>query len=215
MPVPTHPADALKTCFRDVFGCPGRDFGSPSRGVEGISDDNQGVQWNAGYHLRDGAAWLGVNLEGMKYDDWPVARLIERELSRPLLLDRYRGKVARPDEVTVRWTRDAWQVQARPRIRERYLGPTPLALDRLDGQGWAEALREAQDCLNPERHHRGRWMVPVTLLASGRRVVMPVTPHLAFETRLATISLYEMRRARDNLEALHEFVGRRSGPYER
>lgn len=38
---------------------------------------------------RHGAAWLGVNLEGMKYDGWPVARLIERELSRPLLLARF------------------------------------------------------------------------------------------------------------------------------
>ena len=215
MPVPTHPADAAKSCFRDVFRCPGRDFGSPSRGVEGISDNNQGVQWNAGYHLRDGAVWLGVNLEGMQYDDWPVARLIEREISRPLLLNRYRGRVARPDKVTVRWTRDAWQVRSRPPIRERYLDPTPLALDRLDDQGWAEALREARDCLDPERHHRGRRRVAVTLLPSRRRVVMPVTSHLAFETRLATISPYEMRQARDNLEALHEFVDDRSRPYER
>ena len=53
----------------------------------------------------DGFVWLGVNLKGMKYDDWPVARLIEREIFRPLLLSRYRGKVARPDEVTLQWPR--------------------------------------------------------------------------------------------------------------
>jgi len=82
---PSHPADTLKTLFRDIFQCRGRDFGSPSRSVLGISDGNEGVQWNAGYYPRDGAVWLGVNLEGMKYDDWPVARLIEREVSRPLL----------------------------------------------------------------------------------------------------------------------------------
>jgi len=35
---------------------------------------------------------LGVNLEGMQYDDWPVARLIEREIARPLLLTRYLRK---------------------------------------------------------------------------------------------------------------------------
>jgi len=35
---------------------------------------------------------LAVNLEGMKYDDWPVARLIEREIFRPLLLTRYPRK---------------------------------------------------------------------------------------------------------------------------
>ena len=75
MPVPTHHAAALKSCFRDVFGGRGGDVGSPCRGVLGISDGNEGVQWNAGYYPRDGAVWLGVNLEGMKYDDWPVARL--------------------------------------------------------------------------------------------------------------------------------------------
>ena len=60
------------------------------------------------YYPRDGAVWLGVNLEGMKYNDWPVARLIEREISRPLLLTRYRREVARPVKVTVLWARDAW-----------------------------------------------------------------------------------------------------------
>ena len=47
----------------------GRDFGSPSRGVLGIADGNDGVQWNAGYRPGDGFVWLGVNLEGMKYND--------------------------------------------------------------------------------------------------------------------------------------------------
>ena len=41
-----------KSLFRDIFGCRGRDFGSPSRGVLGISDGNEGVQWNAGYRPR-------------------------------------------------------------------------------------------------------------------------------------------------------------------
>ena len=149
MPVPTHPAEALKSCFTDVFGCRGREFGSRSRDVLGISDGNEGVQWNAGYYPRDGAVWLGVNLEGMKYDDWPVARLIEREISRPLLLTRYRREVARPDRVIVIWARDAWQYSARRRIKEANVTPTPIALDRLDGQGWADALRGARECLDP------------------------------------------------------------------
>ena len=147
MPVPTHPADALKSCFRDVFGCRGREFGSLSRGVLGISDGNEGVQWNAGYYPRDGAVWLGVNLEGMKYDDWPVARLIEREISRPLLLTRYRRKVARPDKVTVLWARDAWQYSARRRIKEANVAPTPITLDRLDDRGWADRDESVQTIL--------------------------------------------------------------------
>ena len=43
--------------------------------------------------------------------------------------------------VTVLWARDAWQYSARRRIKESNLAPTPIALDRLDGQGWAAALR--------------------------------------------------------------------------
>ena len=88
MPVATHHAEALKSCFRDVFGCRGREFGSPSRGVLGISDGNEGVPMERRVLPRDGAVWLGINLEGMKYDDWPVARLIKREISGPLLLTR-------------------------------------------------------------------------------------------------------------------------------
>ena len=104
----------------------------------------------------------------MKYDGWPVARLIEREISRPLLLTRYRPQVARPDKVTVLWSRDAWQYSARRPIKKADIAPTPVVLDRLDGQGWADALRGARECLDPRRQHRGRRKVPVTLLPSKR-----------------------------------------------
>ena len=218
MPVPTHHADALKSCFRDVFGCRGREFGSRSRGVLGISDGNEGVQWNAGYYPVTARYWLGVNLVGMKYDDWPVARLSEREISGPLLLTRYRRKVARPDKVTVLWARDAWQYSARRRIKEANLAPTPIALDRLDGQGWADALRGARECLDPRRQHRGRRKVPVTLLPSKRhpwerRVEMDVSPHLKIRTPLAENAFRAMWEGRDNLEALYEFAAHQSRPY--
>ena len=211
MPHSTDPADTLKALFRDVFECRGRRFGSPSRRVLGISDGNQGVQWNAAYYTGDGAVWLGVNLEGMKYDDWPVARLIEREMSRPLLLTRYRRQVARPDRITVDWARDAWQYRARPQIKEVNIAPTPIALDRLDVHGWANALRGARECLDPRKRHRGRRKLPVTLLPSEqhpweRQVEMYVTPHLKIGTPLAEITPRAMREARGNLEALYEFV---------
>ena len=150
MPAHTHLADTLKTLFRDIFQCRGRDFGSPSRGVLGISDGNEGVQWNAGYYPRDGAVWLGVNLEGMKYDDWPVARLIEREISRPILLTRYRPQVARPDKVTVLWSRDAWQYSARRAIKEANIAPTPVALDRLDSPAPGP---HGHDAVAPDRRY--------------------------------------------------------------
>ena len=215
MTVPTHQADTLRTHFRNVFGCCGREFGSPFRGVLGISDGNKGVQWNAGYYPRDGAVWLGVNLEGMEYDDWPVARLIEREISRPVLLTRYRPRVSRPDRVTVIWARDAWQYSHRPPIKEAKLAPTPIALDRLDSQGWEDALQGARECLDPRKRHRGRRKDSVTLLPSTRhpcerRKEMYVSPHLKIRIPLAKITPRAMRHARDNLEVLHEFAAHQS-----
>ena len=59
---PFHTASGISS---PSFGCCGTDFGSPSRGVLGISDGNDGVQWNAGYRP-DGFVWPGVNLEGMQ-----------------------------------------------------------------------------------------------------------------------------------------------------
>ena len=60
---------SVERLFREVFGCRGREFGSLSRGVLGISDGNESVQSNAGYYPCDGTVWLGVNLKGMMYDD--------------------------------------------------------------------------------------------------------------------------------------------------
>ena len=116
-------AEVVIGLFRDLFGCDGQRFGSPSLGVLGISDGLDGVQWNAGYSRSEQTASLGVNLEGKKYDDWPVARLIEREMSHPILLTQYRARVARPEMVTVSWKRDAWQISSRVRIKESRLFP--------------------------------------------------------------------------------------------
>ena len=201
----------LATVFRDVFDCRGRLFGRPSGGVIGISDGADGVQWNAGY---DGGAetyWLGVNLEGMKYDGWPVARLIEREISHPRLLTEYRAKVARPETVTVSWYRDAWQVRTR---FVTDLTPTPLALSRLDAGGWRMALEGAYECLDPNRQYRGRRRTAVTLPGSGERVERWVSPHFTlwstFDLRFGSAD--GLVRAKDNLEPLYEFVRRQALP---
>ena len=207
--------DIVIGLFRDLFACEGQRFGSRSLGVLGISDGCEGVQWNAAYTERDGAAWLGVNLEGMLYDGWPVARLIEREISHPLLLTEYRDRVPRPEMVTVNWWRDAWQVSSRVRIRESSLSPTPIALDRLDGDGWAHALRQARECLDPERGYRGRCRTKVTLRRSGRIVERWVSPHLQFKARFAENSTRSLRRAKDDLEVLREFAIRQTRPIMR
>ena len=107
----------------------------------------------------------------------------------------------------VRWTREAWQAGYRIAIKDPDIAPTPIALDRLDARGWADALRGARGCLDPEG---GRREVMVTLEASERRVLKEVSPHLVFRTELAAISPRAMREARDDLEDLHEFVRCRS-----
>ena len=207
-------ASEVTSLFTRLFRCDRRRFGSRPRGVMGVSDNVKGVQWNAGCCQHETHAWLGVNLEGMKYDDWPVSRLIERELSDALLLGEYRTRVPRPQLVRVIWTRDAWQVTGRPPIAESRIAPTPISLDRLDPDGWLEALEVARECLNPERKHRGRRRVEVTLLPSGRKVEREVTPHLAFKTSLPKTTLDAMRRAKDNLEALHAFARRQARPWD-
>lgn len=184
--------------FREMFECDGREFGNP---VYGLSDGVEGVQWNASH---DGTtAWLGVNLEGMKYDGWPVARLIERELSRPLLL-RCRDKVPRPETVTMNWRRDAWQIQHRPPIKEGRIAS--ITLDQLGAEEWRQALLRARNCLDPKRGYRGRCRMRVTLTRSGEPRIMEVTPHLWFGNPFDENHPHSMQRAKDNLQALYDFA---------
>ena len=199
--------------FRNLFQCDGPEFGSSSLGLRGISDGVAGVQWNAGYSLPSASAWLlpegawlGVNLEGMKYDGWPVARLIEREIANPLLLAKYRDRdrVPRPEVITVVWRRDAWQAATRVPIKDSQI--LRIALDRLDSDGWTHALQCARECLDPKKNHRGRRRRKVTLFRSGQVVEREVTPHLFFTWELDSLSGSAMRRARDNLVALHDFA---------
>lgn len=199
--------------FESSFGHPGHPFGSSPIGWMGVHDGTRGVQWNAWYSRPEQTAWIGVNLEGMLYDGWPVARLIERELCRPLLLARYRSKVARPGEVIVNWRRDAWQGPGRVKIREAELPPTPVRLDQLDAAGWARALNEARQCLDPRRNHRGRRRTRVTLSASGETAMKYVTPHLQFMTRFdcrATNAQRALEEAKANLAPLHDFAKRQA-----
>jgi hypothetical protein len=51
-----------------------------------IHDDHGGVQW---MYLQDWQAGRGsvvLNLEGLEYDGWPIARLLERELASAAFL---------------------------------------------------------------------------------------------------------------------------------
>ncbi len=56
-------------------------FGQKNKGYSGASDGAQGVQWNFIFQHNTGETRLGINLEGMKYDGWPITSFIQNELA--------------------------------------------------------------------------------------------------------------------------------------
>lgn len=152
-------------------------FGSPSLQVDGICDGTAGVQWSAWveWHRQQQLAYASVNLEGLVYDGWPIARFIERELEQHKLLE-VRSEVRDPARIEVIWYRDAWQVSARPPIREKRIGPSPCLLHGLSPAAWQAMLQEAYDCLDAAHGHRGRAHQTVTT-SDGRRRSFRVSPH--------------------------------------
>ena len=200
----TIPADALT-------------FGSPSLQVSGMCDGTRGVQWTAWieWGAAEQMAYAGVNLEGMVYDGWPVARFIERELAQPWLLSA-RSDVPHPQRVEVLWYRDAWQVQARPPIKEKLIGGSPRLLHVLTASEWETMLREAYECLDADRSRRGRGTQVVTT-STGRQRTYEVSPHLQIRQPFwprTPGSRAGWREALDaamtNLRPLHDAVARQS-----
>ena len=101
--------DCLRSAFKSTFRIEGRPFGMSGSRWVGVSDDAKGVQWNAPLDQEEGIVILGVNLEGMEYQGWPIARFIERELAQPMLTNM----TADFGDIVVSLMRDAWQAAAR------------------------------------------------------------------------------------------------------
>lgn len=173
----------LATAFIAVFGQTYKTAGASALGTHAISDAAEGVQWSAAFDRATGKASLSVNLEGVEYDDWPVARLIARELEEASFPTVART-VSAPATVTLHWLRDCWQGDGRLRIREQDLAPTPLTLDRFTPGIWRDALTEARTCLDAAQDHRGRVLQTVTMTASGDSVTKSVSPHLQVSVTL-------------------------------
>jgi hypothetical protein len=176
--------DALRVGFAAVFGPRVRAFGKQSTWIGGLSDGHDGVQWNAGYDPRDGRRWVGVNLEGMQYDGWPIARLIRCEM-RSAQLPEIASALGHAGDIEILWLRDYWQASARPSIKERFIHPTPIQLRRLTPALWHEALLGALTCLDQKRGYLGRATQRVTLVPSMRVIDGPVSPHLTIEYQAA------------------------------
>lgn len=200
--------DYAVSAFQKILGVEGRRFGVSSRPEHGISDGVQGVQWNLKVDQDTEEARLGVNLEGVKYSNWPIATFVENELTRSRLL-----KVAprvKDNDIWVAFYRDAWQVSVRALINERLISQTKLS--ELSETEWKQILEEAYTCLDSARNHRGRAKQMVTLINRGE-TMMDVSPHLHIYTVVwdTTPESESMARSRiqrgfDRLKPIHEIV---------
>ncbi len=164
-------------------------FGSEALGLRGFSDCNAGVQWNAWIGTHPGlgdenAAYLGVNLEGLKYGGYPIADLLLQETRSPRLFDAI-AQLDHPGRVRVVWWIDAWQGGGRlPNFPEHQVTPE-IPLDELTKTEWDHATRTALACLDESRDYRGRGRRVITLRSRERREYA-VSPHVQFRTILWT-----------------------------
>ncbi|MFU2319119.1 GIY-YIG nuclease family protein [Rahnella sp. PCH160] len=170
----------LLQSFCEVLGVKGRPFGQFNKPFFGMSDGNEGVQWNISIHPQANNIHIGVNLEGKMYKDWPISRLIKSEVITPKL-PRIIQTLDAPDEIFLTFWRDAWQVASRPEIEEKYIGGRPFGLNELTGEKWQSILNEALECLDKEHDYRKRNTQNVTMVKKdGKNLTrtMQVSPHL-------------------------------------
>ena len=202
--------------FTEVLKVKGRPFGQLNKPAFGVSDGREGVQWNLKIYPNVGTARVGVNLEGMEYRDWPIASLIRSELGDPALLQLV-PQLRDPQNITLRFARDAWQATSRPDIVEQLLGGREFQLSELTEEIWHTILSEAIGCLNEERSYRGRGRQAVTLLRKAGPVaesrMMPVTPHLTIWRPIDSSrdSTEELLAAIESLAPIHDWALKASG----
>ncbi len=171
--------------FTSSLNIKGRPFGQLNKPVFGMSDGNEGVQWNIAVFTDADLIRVGVNLEGQQYVNWPITAFILSELENPSI-ETIAARLDDPDSVYVRFVRDAWQVQSRPNIVERYLHGEELPIREIDSTLWKCMLTEGLGCLSESKGYRGRNKQSVTLAnqpKNGPRTrSMWVSPHLTIWT---------------------------------
>ncbi|WEE05260.1 GIY-YIG nuclease family protein [Serratia marcescens] len=166
--------------FCEILGVKGRAFGQLNKPFFGMSDGNEGVQWNISAYTQNNSFRIGVNLEGKKYKNWPIAQLITSELSAPKFLSAIQESNT-ADEIFMTFYRDAWQAASRPEIREKYIGGREFTLNELTHGEWNEILNEALNCLDKNYNYQRRNTQNVTMIkkdGSNPVRTMQVSPHL-------------------------------------
>lgn len=199
--------------FTSLLGIKGRPFGQLNKPVFGMSDGNKGVQWNIAIATDSGQIRLGVNLEGMKYINWPIADFILSELDNPSI-DKLKTKVEGSEGIYIRFKRDAWQAASRPEILETYLGGGEFSLSAMNADLWKATLTEALDCLDATKQYRGRSEQLITLANQPERGKIPkaVSPHLKLWTPIGLSGDIEanLRKGFAKLKPVYEWVALKS-----
>jgi hypothetical protein len=201
----------LLQSFTSLLGIKGRPFGQFWEPLFGISDGNEGVQWNLAILTDSEEIHLGVNLEGMKYLSWPIASFILSELEKPNI-EKLKTESEQPERIFIQFMRNAWQITARPDIVEKYIGGRIIPLSEMDSEHWNSLLTEALGCLDEDRQYRGRKRQQVTFLnkpKNGEQTkMMEVSPHLTIWTpiNLSGDSESNLKNGFELLKPVHEWV---------
>jgi len=137
-----------------------------------IHDGFVGVQWMYLQEWEARQGYVVLNLEGLEYEGWPIARVLEQELDSVRLLNLARTL---PDSELLLF-RDGWTSSgSRVPIENRRIGQRAVASEVRDAD-WRQMLTEAYDCLSAARDHRGPEIQEVET-AKGT-VRLHVSPHL-------------------------------------
>ena len=202
--------DLATKAFKIITQSKPHSFGALYSESRGICDNNNGVQWNIAVD-KNLECRLGVNLEGLKYNNWPIAAFIENELAEPEL-PRLSDQIDDNANILISMLRDAWQVRARPPILEKIIGGKNIALNNLSAELWKNILIEAYKCLNKAKCYRGRATQEVTLTRSGKRF-MQVSPHLYISKLVwhntpfnLDMALTLLQESFDTMQNIYEFV---------
>jgi hypothetical protein len=168
--------------FNTILAIKGKAFGQLNNDYFGMSDGNEGVQWNLTIYPKNDQIRLGVNLEGKKYKDWPISNFILNELknSRISKIQNNFDKDS-SSNIIVSFYRDAWQVTSRPNIKEKFIGGKEYSLEELDELKWKYILEEALGCLDRNKNYKARNKQMVTTVNKKRIEsikLMEVSPHL-------------------------------------
>lgn len=198
--------DKTVKAFEKQFNVEARRFGNVHAPVKGASDDANGVQWNITVIRATHEIRLGVNLEGMKYKNWPITTFIKNQLAQPSLMDVL-VSIRQPEQVIVNFKRDAWQMASRPKIEEANLAHYGATLNNLTPKQWQEMLTDALSCLDAKKDHRARGLQMVTKKTG--QVEMEVSPHLNIHSYLeykATNIETALAQAYQNLKPIYEWA---------